>query len=79
MPKIPTFTAQGSIEQLVGTTSNIKMSLNDTLAGALAPVTDAVVKHQIKENDLQDRTTALKLENDFITESNLLNEKINST
>ena len=77
MPKIPTFTAQGSIEQLVGTTSNIKMSLNDTLAGALAPVTDAVVRHQIKENDLQDRTTALKLENDFITESNLLNEKIN--
>ena len=77
MPKIPTFTAQGSIEQLVGTTSNIKMSLNDTLANALAPVTDAVVRHQIKENDLQDRTTALKLENDFITESNLLNEKIN--
>ena len=28
MPKIPTFTAQGSIEQLAGTTANIQMGLN---------------------------------------------------
>ena len=68
MPKIPTFTAQGSIEQLVGTTSNIKMSLNDTLAGALAPVTDAVVRHQIKENALQNQTESLRLGNDYATD-----------
>ena len=65
MPKIPTFEATGSIEQLAGTTSNIKLGLNNTLANALEPVTKAVVNHRIKENDLQNRTEALKLENDF--------------
>jgi hypothetical protein len=65
MPKIPTFEARGSIEQLAGTTSNIQLSLNNTLANALAPVTKAVVSHKIKENDLQNRTEALRLENDF--------------
>ena len=35
MPKIPTFKAKGSIEQLAGTTSNIQMGLNNTLASAL--------------------------------------------
>ena len=49
MPKIPTFTAKGSITQLAGTTSNIQMGLNNTLAGALAPVTDMVVKKQYKK------------------------------
>ena len=55
MPKIPTFTAKGSIEQLQGTTTNIQMGLNNTLANALEPVTNAVVNHKIKENDLQNR------------------------
>ena len=61
MPKIPTFTAKGSIEQLAGTTSNIQMNLNNTLASALAPVTEAVVDFQIKENEVQNKTEALKL------------------
>ena len=60
MPKIPTFTAKGSITQLAGTTSNIQMGLNNTLAGALAPVTDMVVKKAIQENDTQNRTEALR-------------------
>jgi len=47
MPKIPTFTAQGSVEQLQGTTTNIQMGLNQNLASALKPVTDAVVKFKI--------------------------------
>ena len=47
MPKIPTFQAKGSIEQLQGTTTNIQMGLNNTLANALAPVTEAVVDFQI--------------------------------
>ena len=59
MPKIPTFTAKGSITQLAGTTSNIQMGLNNTLAGALAPVTEAVVNFKIKENELENRTDAL--------------------
>ena len=66
MPKIPTFEARGSIEQLSGTTSNIQMGLNNTLASALAPVTKAIVEHKIKENDVQNRTEALKLKNEYL-------------
>ena len=77
MPKIPTFEARGSIEQLAGTTSNIQLSLNNTLANALAPVTKAVVNHKIKENDLQNRTEALKLENDFINDMQSVYEEAN--
>ena len=53
MPKIPTFTAKGSIEQLAGTTSNIQMGLNNTLANALSPITDMVVNNKIKQNDIK--------------------------
>jgi hypothetical protein len=65
MPKIPTFTAKGSIEQLAGTTTNIQMGLNNTLASALAPVTEMVVNEKIKQNDTQNRTEALRLGNEF--------------
>ena len=68
MPKIPTFTAKGSIEQLAGTTSNIQMGLNNTLASALAPVTKAVVDFKVKENALQNQTEALRLGNDYATD-----------
>ena len=68
MPKIPTFKAEGSITQLQGTTSNIQMGLNNTLASALAPVTQAVVDFKVKENTLQNQAEALRLENDFITD-----------
>ena len=77
MPKIPTFTAQGSVEQLQGTTTNIQMGLNQNLASALKPVTDAVVKFKIKENDAQNRTEALRLENDFINEMQGVYEEAN--
>jgi hypothetical protein len=77
MPKIPTFTAKGSIEQLAGTTSNIQMGLNNTLASALAPVTQAVVEFKIKENEVQNKTEALKLKNDYLSESVLLEDQIN--
>jgi hypothetical protein len=77
MPKIPTFAAKGSIEQLAGTTSNIQMGLNNTLASALAPVTQAVVEFKIKENEVQNKTEALKLKNDYLSESVLLEDQIN--
>jgi hypothetical protein len=77
MPKIPTFTAKGSIEQLAGTTTNIQMGLNNTLANALAPVTQAVVDFKIKENEVQNKTEALKLKNDYLSESVLLEDQIN--
>jgi hypothetical protein len=76
MPKIPTFKATGSIEQLAGTTSNIQMGLNNTLASALAPVTEAVVNFKIKENSAQNQAEALRLENDFITDMQSVTQTI---
>ncbi len=77
MPKIPTFQAEGSIEQLQGTTTNIQMGLNQTIGSALKPATDALVKFKIKENDLQNKTEALKLENNFINEMQSVYEEAN--
>ena len=76
MPKIPTFQAKGSIEQLAGTTSNIQMGLNNTLASALAPVTEMVVNNKIKQNDTQNRTEALRLGNEFTRKMTTLEETI---
>ena len=76
MAKIPTFTAEGSITQLEGTTTNLKMGLNQNLASALAPITKTVVEQKIKENALQNQTEALKLENDFITDMQSVTQTI---
>ncbi len=76
MPKIPTFTAEGSVTQLQGTTTNIQMSLNNNLASALAPITKTIVEQKVKENALQNQTEALKLENDFITDMQSVTQTI---
>jgi len=76
MPKIPTFTAQGSIEQLAGTTTNIQMNLNNNLATALAPVTNTIVNEKIKQNDTQNRTEALRLGNEFTRELQTIEDTI---
>jgi len=76
MPKIPTFTAQGSIEQLAGTTTNIQMNLNNNLASALAPVTKTIVNEKIKQNDTQNRTEALRLGNEFTRELQTIEDTI---
>ena len=76
MPKIPTFQARGSIEQLQGTTTNIQMGLNNTLASALAPVTEIVVNNKIKQNDTQNRTEALRLGNEFTRKMITIEETI---
>jgi len=69
MPKIPTFTTQETITGEVGSVkSNIQMSLNQTISSALAPVTKELVQHQIKQKDFENKTEALRLENDFIRE-----------
>ena len=78
MAKIPTFTAEGSITQLEGTTTNLKMGLNNNLASALAPITKTVVEQKIKENALQNQAEALKLENDFITDMQSVTQTINT-
>lgn len=78
MPKIPTFTAQGSIEQLAGTTTTPQIGLNQTVAGALAPITKMVVDQKIIETNAQNQAEALKLENDFITDFIKVQENINT-
>jgi hypothetical protein len=78
MPKIPTFTAQGSIEQFAGTTTTPQIGLDQTVAGALAPVTKMVVNQKIQETNAQNQAEALKLENDFITDFIKVQENINT-
>ena len=78
MPKIPTFTAQGSIEEFAGTTTAPQIGLDQTLAGALAPATKILVDQKIVENDAQNQAEALKLENDFITDFIKVQENINT-
>jgi len=78
MPKIPTFTAQGSITQLSGSTTTPQINLNSTLATALAPVTKMVVNQQIQETNAQNQAEALKLENNFITDFIKVSETINT-
>jgi len=78
MPKIPTFQAQGSITQLAGTTTTPQIGLNQTVAGALAPVTKMVVDQKILETNAQNQSEALKLENDFITDFIKVQENINT-
>ena len=67
MPKIPTFTTQETITGEVGSVkSNIQMGLNQTISSALAPITKEIVQHKVKQKDFENKTEALKLENDFI-------------
>jgi len=67
MPKIPTFRTEATITGEVGaTTSNLQMSLGQTIGATLAPVTKEIIQHRIKQKDFENKTEALKLENDFI-------------
>jgi len=76
MPKIPTFKAEGSITQLVGTTNAPQMGLDQTLGNALSPLTDMVVKKAVQENDTQNRTEALRLGNEFTRKMNTIEDTI---
>jgi hypothetical protein len=67
MPKIPTFTTQATITEQVGSVkSNIQMSLDQTIGATLAPLTKELVDYKVKQKDFENKTEALKLENDFI-------------
>ena len=69
MPKIPTFTTEATITSEVGSVkSNIQMGLNQTIGATLAPITKEIVQHRVKQKDFENKTEALKLENDFIRE-----------
>ena len=77
MPKLPVFQAEGSVTQLGGTTTNVQVPLNQNLASALKPVTDFVVKQKVQEKNFENKTEALKLENDFITDMQKVNDEVN--
>jgi len=67
MPKIPTFRTEATITGEVGSVkSNIQMGLNQTIGNVLAPVTKEIVQHAVKKKDFENKTEALRLENDFI-------------
>tara|TARA_R100001224_G_C4025368_1_gene150764 strand:+ start:500 stop:2740 length:2241 start_codon:yes stop_codon:yes gene_type:complete len=78
MPKIPTFTAEGSITQLSGSTTTPQIGLNQTLATTLAPATKMIVDQKIQETNAQNQAEALKLENNFITDFIKVSEAINT-
>ena len=77
MPKIPTFTSQARPTAEVGSVkANLQVPLSQTVAGALSPLTDMVVKKAVQANDTQNRTEALRLGNEFIRESNTVEDKV---
>ena len=78
MVKIPTFTAQGSIEQLQGSTATPQVKLTSTLATALQPAPKMFVDQKIQELNAQNQAEALKLENNFITDFIKVSDTINN-
>jgi len=77
MPKIPTFTSEARPTAQVGSVkSNLQIPLSQTVAGALSPVTDFVVKKAVQANDTQNRTEALRLGNEFTRELQTIEDNI---
>lgn len=69
MPKIPTFTTQARPTAEVGSIkSNVQIPLSQTLGTALAPATKAIVQHRVQEKNFENKTEALKLENEALLE-----------
>ena len=69
MPKIPTFKVQGTITaEPTGVTTSIQAPLS--MAKTLEPIQKAVTDYAVKEKIIQDKTEALKLENESILELN---------
>ena len=76
MPKIPTFTTEARPTAETGSvTSNLQIPLN-TVAGALKPLTDAVVKYKTAEQNASNKTEALELENKAVIKLNDLSQDI---
>ena len=79
MPRIPTFTAEGSPTVEVGAVkSNIQIPLSQTIGTALAPFTKAIVDYQVKEKGIENKTEALELENKSVLELNDVAQKASS-
>jgi len=79
LPKIPTFTSEGSPTAEVGSVkSNIQIPLSQTIGTALAPVTKAIVDYKVKEKGIENKTEALELENKSVLELNDVAQKASS-
>jgi len=69
MPKIPTFQSQGTITG-EAPTGTIGVQAPLSIAQTFQPIQKAVTEYAIKEKTIQDKTEALKLENESILELN---------
>jgi len=66
MPKIPTFTTQARpTAEVGGVKSNLQIPLTQNIGNALEPITDAIVKHRIKEKKLEADNKAHSLLSDM--------------
>ncbi len=71
MPKLPVFTAKGTITTETGSAqTNIQMGLDQNLASALDPITKKLTEYKIKEKNAENKTEALELENNAVVELN---------
>tara|TARA_R100001015_G_C4627464_1_gene187014 strand:- start:447 stop:2534 length:2088 start_codon:yes stop_codon:yes gene_type:complete len=69
MVKIPTFTAEGTVTTDIGVTqTGVQIPLASNIGTALAPITKAVTKHAVQEKNFENKTEALKLENESLLE-----------
>lgn len=69
MPKIPTFTTQvRPTAEVASVQGDVRVPLTQTIGTALAPVTKTIVDHRIKEKNFENKTEALKLENEALLE-----------
>ncbi len=69
MPKIPTFTTQARpTAEVASVQGDVRVPLTQTIGTALAPVTKTIVDHRIKEKNFENKTEALKLENEALLE-----------
>ena len=67
MPKIPIFTTEvRPTAEVGGVKSNVQVPLSQTLGTALAPATKAIVEHRVQEKNFENKTEALKLENEAL-------------
>ena len=69
MPKIPTFTSTARpTAEAAGVVSNIKIPLNQTVAGALRPLGKAAEDYYVKEKEIETKVQAGELDADATVE-----------
>ena len=69
MPKIPTFTSTARpTAEAAGVVSNIKIPLNQTVAGALRPLGEAAEDYYVKEKEIETKVQAGELDADATVE-----------